>query len=266
MPIIFMYLLTGATAGLFSGMLGIGGGLVTVPLLSAIFAARGIIPEDMIMHVTLATSLSGILFTSVSSARSHARRGAVVWCFVRGVAPFLAAGTALGSRAAASLPSFGLKVFFVVFLFATATQMLLDFYPPAREAMPGRAVLAAAGTLIGGVSSMAGLGGGSMSVPFLRWCGVDMRRAVGTSAALGGAIAAVGAVGFAAAGWNAPGLPPYSLGYVNVPATLGVACASIFFAPLGVRLSNAMPVSVLRKVFAVFLYVVASRMLWGVIA
>lgn len=263
MEIIALYVLCGAAAGFFSGLLGIGGGLVVVPLLTLLFGIQGNVDPGVAMHVAVATSLSSILFTSVSSARSHARRGSVDWNFVRGLAPGIVAGTLAGSFGAAFLSGFGLRTFFVVFLLCIATQMLLDLYPRSRTVSPGRPALAGAGLIIGGVSSLVGLGGGSLTVPFLRWCGVPMHRAVGTSSAVAWPIAVAGTFGFVVSGWGNPLLPPHSLGYVSLPATLGIACTSVFFAPLGARLAHALPVPMLRRVFAVFLYVTAGDMLWG---
>ena len=265
MLIVVLYLLCGAAAGFFSGLLGIGGGLVVVPLLTFIFTVQGVMSPDVAMHVAVATSLSSILFTSVSSARSHARRGSVEWRFVRGLAPGIVAGTLIGSFGAAYIPGFGLRAFFVVLLVCIATQMLLDLYPKSRGFAPGASALAGAGLIIGGVSSLVGLGGGSLTVPFLRWCGVDMHKAVGTSSAVAWPIAVAGTFGFVVSGWGNPLLPAWSLGYVSLPATLGIACTSVFFAPLGARLAHALPVPTLRKVFAVFLYVTAVDMMWGML-
>ena len=266
MTILFLYMLCGAAAGFLSGLIGIGGGLVVVPLLNVIFRLQGDIPAELIMHLAVGTSLSSILFTAVSSARSHARRGGVLWAYVKGLAPAIVLGTLCAAWLASRMSTAGLRGFFVVFLLCVATQMLFDVYPRQKfvHDRPGRGMLAAAGFTIGGVSSLVGLGGGSMSVPFLRWCGVEMRQAVGTSAAISWPIAVSGTVGFIAVGWNAPGLPEWSLGYVSLPATLGIACASVFFAPLGVKLAHALPVAVLRRIFAVFLYVTAAEMLWNI--
>lgn len=181
------------------------------------------------------------------------------------MAPAIALGTLGGSFLAAGMSGTGLKIFFVCFLLVVATQMLLDFYPRARHSAPGMGGLSLAGFLIGGVSSLVGLGGGSLSVPFLRWCGVEIHKAVGTSSALSWPIAIAGSIGYVWTGWNSPDLPAWSLGYISVTATLGIACTSIFFAPLGAKLAHALPVSTLRKVFALFLYVTAARMLWGII-
>lgn len=265
MVVILLYLACGAAAGFFSGLLGIGGGLVVVPLLTLVFALQGVMSPDVAMHVAVATSLSSILFTSVSSARSHARRGSVDWHFVRGLAPGIVVGTLIGSFGASSISGFGLRVFFVVFLVCIATQMLLDLYPRARSVAPGAPTLTGAGLLIGGVSSLVGLGGGSLTVPFLRWSGATMHMAVGTSSAVAWPIAVAGTFGFVVSGWGNPLLPTWSLGYVSLPATLGIACTSVFFAPLGARLAHALPVAALRKVFAVFLYVTAADMVWGML-
>ena len=262
LTLIVLFLICGVATGLLAGLLGLGGGLVIVPILNYIFQFSAGVPEELSLRLAMGTSLASILFTGASSTRAHARRGAVLWPWVRPLAPALALGTALGSTVAAALPIFGLKAFFTCFLVAVAVQMLADYYPASREAKPPRAVLAGAGLGIGGVSSLVGIGGGSLSVPFLRWCGVEMRRAVGTSAALGWAIAAAGSFGYAVNGWGAPDLPPYCLGYVSLPATLGVAVTSIFFAPLGARLSHALPVNILKKVFAGFLVILAVRLAW----
>ena len=266
LTLIALYLVCGAVAGLMAGLLGLGGGLVVVPLLNYIFQITAAVPDELCLRLAVGTSLASILFTGLSSARAHARRGTVLWPWVRPLAPALAVGTVSGSFIAAGLPVLGLKAFFAFFVVAVAIQMLGDYYPASRGQKPGGAVLAAAGLLIGGISSLVGLGGGSMSVPFLRWSGAEMRQAVGTSAALGVAIAAAGAIGYIINGWGAPDLPPHSLGYVSLPATLGVAATSIFFAPLGARLSHALPVPLLKKFFTVYLFIIAARLIWEIIA
>ena len=264
MTILLLYILCGAVAGFLSGLIGLGGGLVVVPLLNMIFRLQGDIPSELIMHMAVGTSLSSILFTAFSSVRSHAKRGSVLWSYVKGLAPAIVLGTLCAAWLASSMSTAGLKSFFVLFLLCVATQMLFDFYPHPRKSMPGKGALALAGFTIGSVSSLVGLGGGSMSVPFLRWCGVGMRQAVGTSAAISWPIAFSGTIGFMFVGWNAPDLPAWSLGYVSLHATLGIACASVFFAPLGVRLVHALPLATLRRFFAVFLYVTACEMLWTI--
>lgn len=263
MMLFLLYMLCGAIAGFLSGLIGIGGGLVVVPLLNMIFRLQSDIPQELIMHLAVATSLSSILFTAVSSTRAHAGRGGVLWEYVKGLAPAIILGTLCATWLASRMSTSGLRAFFVIFLICIATQMLFDVYPRPRKAIPGVPILAAAGFIIGGVSSLVGLGGGSMSVPFLRWCGVGMRQAVGTSAAISWPIAIAGTTGFIFAGWNVPALPAWTFGYVNLPATLGIACSSVFFAPLGAKLTHTIPVTVLRRFFAVFLYITACEMLWN---
>lgn len=265
MTIILLYILCGVIAGFLSGLIGIGGGLVVVPLLNMIFRLQGSIAPELIMHLAVGTSLSSILFTAISSTRAHARKGCVLWKYVLGLAPAIVVGTICASYIASRMSTTGLRGFFVIFLLCIATQMLFDFYPHPKKTMPGRASLACAGFTIGGVSSLVGLGGGSMSVPFLRWCGVDMRHAVGTSAAISWPIAISGTVGFMIVGWGNPQLPAWSIGYINLPATLGIALFSVFFAPLGAKLAHTLPVPVLRRFFAVFLYVTAGEMLWNIL-
>jgi len=266
LTLLCLYLACGAAAGLWAGLLGLGGGLVVVPLLNYIFQLNPALSDTLCMRLAVGTSLASILFTAAASSLAHARRGSVLWPWVRPLAPALALGTALGARLAVALPVFGLKAFFVFFLVAVALHMLRDYAPAARGSKPPLAVMAGAGLLIGGVSSLVGLGGGTMSLPFLRWSGVDMRRAVGTSAALGWAIALAGSLGYIVNGWGTAGLPPYSLGYVSLPATLGVAASSVFFAPLGARLSHALPVGVLKRIFALFLVLMAARLAWELLA
>jgi uncharacterized membrane protein YfcA len=262
LTLILLYLLCGALAGLWAGLLGLGGGLVVVPLLNYIFQLNAAVPDTLCLRLAVGTSLASILFTAASSTLAHARRGSVLWPWVRPLAPALALGTALGSKLAVALPVLGLKAFFACFLVAVAIQMLRDEHTASRGSRPGLALMAGAGLAIGGVSSLVGLGGGSMSIPFLRWAGLNMRQAVGTSAAMGWAIALAGSLGYIINGWGAAGLPPYSLGYVSLPAVLGVAAASIFFVPLGARLSHALPVDVLKKIFSGFLLLVAARLGW----
>lgn len=264
--LVAIYLVCGVITGILSGLLGIGGGLVVVPLLNLVFAHNYGLDPTMAMRMALGTSLSSILFTSLSSARAHAHRGAVRWPIVRALALPILVGTLGGSLLVAHISGRGLRLFFVVFLILVATQMLVDYYPKPTAKATGKTGLGIAGLIIGGVSSLVGLGGGSLSVPYLRWRGFAMHDAVGTSSALALPIAIAGCAGYMFTGWNNPDLPLHSFGYINWAATLGIACASILFAPLGARLSHATPTGLLRKFFAVFLYITAVRMLLGTIA
>jgi len=257
-----LYLATGLFAGFLAGLLGVGGGLVIVPALVFIFAAQSF-PAEHLMHIALGTSLASILFTSVSSLRAHHAHGAVVWRVVRGISPGIVAGTLLGSLLAAQLSTYFLKVFFIVFLYYVAAQMLLNIKPKPSRQLPGAAGLFAAGGVIGGVSSLVGIGGVTLSVPFMTWCNLKMHQAIGTSAAIGFPIAAAGAVGFLLNGLAASGLPQYSWGFIYLPALAGLVFASVLTAPFGARLAHRLPVAKLKKIFAALLLVLGTRMLVG---
>lgn len=254
-----LYLALGAFAGVLAGLLGVGGGLIIVPILTFIFTYQGMPPEH-ILHLALGTSLASIMFTSVSSLRAHHKRGAVDWSVVRRITPGIMIGTFMGSWVAAQLSTRFLKAFFVVFLYYVATQMLLDIKPKPHRQLPGSAAMFGVGGAIGAVSSLVGIGGGSMSVPFLTWCNVVMHTAVGTSAAIGFPIALAGAAGYLINGLGA-NLPKLTLGFIYLPALVGVAAASIFTAPLGARLAHSLPVGRLKKAFALLLLFMGSKML-----
>lgn len=264
LEIILMYLAVGLIAGLLAGLLGVGGGIVIVPMLVFCFVRQGVQP-DLLMHLALGTSLASIMFTSISSFLSHHRRGAVDWSIVKRISPGILLGTFLGAFVAARLSTGFLKAFFCLFLYFIAAQMLLGKKPKAARDLPGGAGMFAMGNLIGVISALVGIGGGSLSVPFMLWCNVAAHRAVGTSAAIGFPIAVAGAVGYLVNGVTTTNLPPYSLGYVYLPALICIVCFSVLTAPLGAKLAHALPVDQLKRVFALFLLAVASKMAWGLI-
>lgn len=258
-----IYAAVGAIAGILAGLLGIGGGLVIVPMLVFTFTLQHI-PHELIMHLALGTSLASIIFTSVSSFRAHHKRGAVRWDVFKRITPGILVGTFAGSCFASQLPTHILKGIFVVFLYYVATQMLLGKKPPASRQLPGTAGICGAGGVIGAFSSLVGIGGGTLSVPFLTWCNLPVHHAIGTSSAIGLPIALAGAFGYLVNGLRAPNLPELSLGYVYLPALLGIICFSVLTAPLGARLAHSLPVAKLKRIFAILLYVVATRMLLSV--
>jgi len=258
------YLGIGALAGALAGLLGVGGGLIIVPLLIATFSRQSL-PAGSLMHLALGTSLASIVFTSISSFRAHHRRGAVDWGIVRRITPGILAGTFGGSWIAARLSTRPLTWLFTVFLYAVAVQMFLDRKPRPTREVPGAAGSTAAGGVIGVVSSLVGIGGGSLSVPFMTWCNVPVHRAIGTSAAIGFPIAVAGAAGYIVNGLRAPGLPPHTLGYVHLHALLGIVAASVATAPLGARLAHSLPVPRLKRAFAALLLVMGTRLLAGLL-
>lgn len=260
-----IFLACGAVAGVLAGLLGVGGGIVIVPMLAMILPMQGV-PATYVQHLALGTSLASIMFTSIASSRAHNKRGAVRWDIWRAISPGILLGTFCGGLVASTLPTLYLKAFFVCFLYFVALQMLLDIKPKASRELPRFWGMSAVGGGIGVLSSFVGIGGGTLSVPFMTFCNVPMHTAVGTSAAIGFPIAVAGTLGYVVGGWNVPDLPAGTLGYVHVLALVGLATASFCTAPLGAKLSHALPVKTLKRGFAVFLLVVASRMLWGLLA
>ena len=262
MEFIIPYLLLGAFAGFLAGLLGVGGGLVIVPALAFLFSTQHF-NEANILHLALGTSLASIVFTSIASLRAHHSHKAVDWQVVKGITPGIISGTLLGSVLAAQLSTFSLKLFFVAFLFYAATQMLLDIRPKAHRQLPGAGGMFGAGNVIGAVSSLVGIGGGTLSVPFMLWCNMAMHRAIGTSAAIGFPIAIAGTIGYVLNGLAADHLPAHSFGFIYLPALAGIALASMATAPMGARTAHRLPVKKLKKIFAVMLYVLGIRMLWS---
>jgi len=251
----------GLAVGFVAGLLGVGGGLIIVPVLIMLLHTHGQ-AVGMEPQLALGTSLATILFTSLSSVRAHHRRGAVEWSLVRRIAPGIVLGTLAGAALAARMPATVLKIFFVIFLFYAAIQMWLDFKPAPHRGLPGRAGTSLAGGVIGVVSSWVGIGGGTLSVPFMLWHNVPLHRAIATSAAIGFPIAFAGAVGYVLGGWTVSGLPAGSLGFVYLPALAGIVLGSVLTAPLGARTAHRLPVRPLKRVFALLLFTLALRMVW----
>ena len=253
-------LAVGAVIGFAAGLLGIGGGMLAVPFMMLVFTAMKLPPQH-ILHMAIATSLATILFTSISSVRAHHKRGAVLWPVAARLAPGILAGSLLGARLAAALPTHALAVVFALFVAVSATQMLFDRKPQPHRQLPGTAGMVGAGGAIGFVSAIVGAGGAFISVPFMTWCNVRIHNAVATSASLGFPIAAAGTIGYALTGWHATDEVAGTVGYVHVPALVSVACASVLTAPQGARLAHSLDTRRLKRVFAVMLYLLAAYML-----
>ena len=253
----------GAVAGVLAGLLGVGGGIVIVPMLYHVFRAYGIAAE-VAMPLAVGTSLSTIVMTSAVSARNHHRRGGVDWELVRAwIGPVLA-GVGLGTLAAQWLPAGGLRVAFGVLAALVAVHMLVT----ARHGLspfgklPRRGVQRLLGVAVGSVSSLLGIGGGTVMVPLLSLFSFPVRRAVATAAVFGLVIAVPATAGYMVAGRDAGGLPPASTGYVNWLAFLTVVPATMLLAPLGVRLAYRVEVAQLKRVFALFLLAVGVKMIF----
>jgi uncharacterized membrane protein YfcA len=254
------YLAIGVTVGFLAGLLGIGGGMVMVPMLVFVFTAKGF-PAEHMMHLSLATSMATIVFTSLSSVRAHHRHAAVDWTVLRAMAPGIVAGALAASLLAGFIPTRPLAIFFTGFMFYAAAQMFFEVRPRPSRQLPGAAGLFGAGALIGGFSSVLAAGGAFLSIPFLARCNVPLKRAIGTAAANGFPIAVAGTAGYVLNGLRVAGLPEGCLGYVYVPALLIIVAASMPAAPLGAQLAHRLPVRRLRIAFALMLLALALRML-----
>lgn len=259
-----IYIILGAFTGIFAGLLGVGGGLVIVPMLMIVFPYQHIAPE-IVMHMALGTSLASIIFISISSALAHNRHGGVDWCIVRNITLGIMIGTYGGSYIAALISAKYLQLGFACYLLYAAKNILFSKEIQAARELPAFFGLSIVGVVIGAVSSMVGIGGGSLSVPYMIYHNIDMRRAIGTSAAIGLPIAIAGAAGYAVNGFNVASLPPYSLGYIYLPALVGIVILSILTAPYGAKLAHTLPVAFIRKGFAILLLIIALRMMYQAI-
>ena len=261
MTLVLICALIGVFAGLLGGALGLGGGVVIVPPLIYLFHAMGF-DDAVVAQMAVGTSLATIIVTAGSSVRAHHVAGFVRWPLAWRLAGGIVVGTLLGAVLADALTRL-----FGVFAVLIAAQMLLsrrravsagDGLP---ERVPGGVGLAGVGSVIGGISSLFGIGGGSLTVPFLSWCRLPMQNAVAISAACGLPIALAGSAGFVATGWGRTELPPWSLGYVYLPAALAIVVTSFPMARVGARLSHRLPSATLRRIFAAVLIVIGVELI-----
>lgn len=241
---LLLFLVLGACAGLLAGLFGVGGGLIIVPVLVYSFTAKGLDP-DILTHLAVGTSLATIVFTSLNSVWAHHRLGAVRWRLFACMALGIVFGNALGALTAAAIHGPLLQKIIGTFAILIALQLALTV----------------AGVVIGWASAIFGIGGGSLTVPFLVWRSLSMQQAVATSAACGLPIALSGALSFILVGWHQPGLPAWSLGYVYLPALLGIALTSMFSARFGARLAHRLSPRLLKRLFALLLFGVGLNFL-----
>jgi uncharacterized membrane protein YfcA len=259
-------LATGAIAGVLAGLLGIGGGIVIVPVLYQVLTWLGF-DAEVRMHLAVGTSLMTIVATSLASARAHYHRGSLDTELLKA----LAGGVLLGALAGVAVGTWVTgEALTGVFAFVALLVALNMALRPANTAVAARLPRGwpswGVGGVIGGFSVIMGIGGGTLSVPILTAVAVPIRRAVGTASAIGVLIAVPGTVGFALSGWYTPGLPPLSLGYVNLVGFALITPMSVLSAPLGVRLAHSLPPKAVRLFFAGFLLATAVRMSWDLLA
>ncbi|MDF2798486.1 MAG: sulfite exporter TauE/SafE family protein [Devosia sp.] len=265
-PFVLGLMVTGVCSGLAAGLLGIGGGAIIVPALSNALLLLGF-DADVVQHAAVGTSLAIIIPTGVMSARAHYARGALDVATLKLWVPFVVAGTFLGGLMAGLFSGDVLRIVFAVMAFLIAANIVSGWQTRLMGHLHGsRTVHRVAASVVGYVSALMGVGGGSLTVPTLVAFGATMHAAVGTSAAVGVAIAISGTLGFIISGWGVPGLPPLSLGYINLVALVLVGTLAAVFAPFGAALAHRLDQKTLRYLFAAFLVLVGLNMLWKVLA
>ncbi len=256
---------TGLFSGLLAGLLGVGGGIVIVPVLFSVFPLFGI-PEAVQMKLAVGTSLATIIPTSIQSSRKHFAKGTMDVALLKSLLPSIAAGVALGTLLGIVVKGGAHTAVFAVIAALVALNMgftgvdwkLRDSFPIGKRRH-------ALGTFIGGISAMMGIGGGTVGVPILSMFGAPIRSAVATASAFGVIISIPATLGFIYGGWGNPLLPPYSLGYVNLVGFALIVPASLLAAPWGVTLAHSIPPLLLKRCFAVFLGLTVLRMFWSLV-
>ncbi|TMO58181.1 sulfite exporter TauE/SafE family protein [Pseudoalteromonas phenolica] len=254
--------LLGSVVGFLAGLLGIGGGLVIVPILSIILLHFEVLPAEQVVVAAIATSLASILFTSTSSAIAHHKNGNVPW----ELAPWIMTGVALGALIsgfmAALLPEHIVRIVFAVSVVLIALKMFLSSKTdtPSERNLPNKGVLTTLTTITGGLSAMIGIGGGALLVPLLNFFSVDMKKAIGCASACGIVIALFGSIGYISSGSSHFAMTDGFAGFVYLPALLGIVCTSWFTAPFGAKATQSLPVSTIKKAFSGLLVIMAVNM------
>ena len=257
--------LLGGGVGFLAGLLGIGGGLVIVPVLSSILLYFAVLPAEQVVLVAIATSLASILFTSTSSALAHHKNGNVPW----DLAPWVMSGVALGALIsgflAALLPEQVVRLVFAVSVLLIAIKMFTSSKSSAavERILPNKGVLTFFTTLTGGLSAMIGIGGGAVLVPLLTFFSLDMKKAIGCASACGIVIALFGSIGYISSGSSYFAIQDGFAGFVYLPALFGIVCTSWFTAPLGAKATHHLPVATIKKIFAVLLMLTATKMMFA---
>ncbi|MCE2570503.1 sulfite exporter TauE/SafE family protein [Motilimonas eburnea] len=258
---ILIYPLLGAVAGTIAGLFGLGGGIIIVPVLIFAFGILGM-PTSILVHMAVGTSLATIIITSTSSVLAHHKLKAIHWTAVKHMSLGIIFGTLLGAVAADYVSGEQFKKLIGLFSLLVALQMALNLKPKAARSLPNQSGQTLVGTIIGSVSALFGIGGGSLSVPYFSYCSVPIANAIATSSALGLPIAIFGTLGHIYAGWDAANLPEYSLGYVYLPAWFGIILTSAIFAKLGAKLAHQFPPLLMKRLFALLLCLVAVKFLF----
>jgi uncharacterized membrane protein YfcA len=254
-------ILLGTASGLIAGLFGVGGGLIIVPVLAVLFATEGFSPER-VMIMSVATSLATIIFTSISSVLAHHRLNAVLWDKVFRLGPGIMIGAAAGALLAAHITGGLLRLLFILYLLIVGVQMAMQLKPKPGRKQPSKALDLFAACIMGLVSSLLGIGGGSLTVPYLVHYQTPMRNAVAIASACGLPIALGGTAIYAFLGKDSMQLPAWSLGYIYLPSFLGIVLTSTYTAVIGAKLAHKLPAVKLKRYFSILLFVMAAKLIW----
>lgn len=257
-----IYAAIGIFAGLMAGILGIGGGIIVVPGLAFLFQINHTIPVSNIMHVATGTSLAVIICTAQASLRAHHAMGEVLWPVFYRLLPGVIVGAISGALLASHVPTYWLKIIFAVFLLCVACKMFFDKSVERVEQEPKLWLDRLVSFLIGLKSCLLGVGGGLLTIPYLTYCGISIRKIPAISNLCSITVASVGTVVFIMTGWHAMSSVPYSTGYIYWPAVFWIAIPSSLTAPWGAKLNYILPVKQLKYVFIVILLLTAIKMLF----
>lgn len=262
LEIISASMILGAFSGILAGLFGIGGGLIIVPVLLALFSGLNIVHSEQQMIVAIATSLATIVLTSISSILAHHRHGNILWYKVFRLTPGIMIGTAIGAIIADNISNDSLRFIFISYLLYAGLQMALNRKPESGGIKEMKPLDYGAGSIIGLVSSILGIGGGTLTVPFLVACKIPIKNAVAISSACGLPIAIVATASYILLGLQQTQLPQWSLGYIYLPAFLGIVICSILTAPIGAMLAHKLPAAHLKRYFSIVLFVMAIKMIF----
>lgn len=260
---ILLYLMLGAFVGFMAGLLGVGGGGILVPLLVTIFSYQNIGQEN-IVHLALGTSLACMMISSSSSAYAHKIKGNVVWKMVFGMVPGITIGTLMVTHIAADINATYIALFFAAFMALVAVQMFMNWKPKPSSRPTKLQSLIMAGAGIGSISALAAVGGGFLAVTYFTFKNIEMKKAVGNSAAIGLPIAITGTMGYLISGWSKTLNDPYTYGFIYLPAFIVISIASFITAPLGASYSTNLPDKKLKRIFAIVSLLLSLKMLYSV--
>ena len=262
---ILAFLVLGLVVGFMAGLLGIGGGGIMVPVLTTIFLAQGV-PVEQVVHLALGTSMASIVVTSFASMRAHKKRDGILWDVFKMMAIGVVLGTFAATFLATYMKSVHLALFFSAFMAYVSIQMAIDKKPKPTRVVSGPKGLFFAGSIIGSISALVSIGGGSLTVPYLVWQNVDLKKAIGTSAAIGLPLSIAGTLGYIINGlMQSSSSADMMLGFVYLPGVLLISIASFFTAPLGAKVAHKLPVAKLKKVFALLLIALSIKMLTSIL-